>query len=300
MFDIAIIGGGPAGLTALLYAARSGKSAVLFEELFIGGQVVKTSDIRNYPGFPNGIDGFTIAEKMETQARSLGGIIKREGVLSIDLENKRIKTDVETYEAKTIILAMGAKPRKLGLPEEDQFVGSGISYCATCDGAFFADKTVCVVGGGDTAFFDALYLSSICKKVYIIHRRNEFRANVSMINAAFSRENIEPVKSAVVEKIIGDASLNSVLVRSTIDKTEREILVDGIFVAIGIAPSTALVKDKLTLDNGGFIITDENMGTSVQGIFAAGDVRNTVLRQIVTAASDGAIAATSAVMYLSK
>lgn len=296
MKDIVIIGGGPAGLAAGIYAARSGRNALLLESIYAGGQMTKTMNVENYPGFEQGIDGFSLATKLEKQALSFGLQIATDEVVGAELNGsvKRVHGVGKEYEAKTVIIATGASPRKLGLAREEELVGAGISYCATCDGAFFKNRSVAVVGGGDTAVADALYLARFVNKVYVVHRRDELRATEVLQKAAFAEEKIEFVLSSVPERILGEKQVTGLAVKNKAGE-ERELSVEGIFVAVGVEPNTALFKDALTLDRGGYIVTDAHMRTSIKGVYAAGDVRNTPLRQIVTAVADGAVAATSAV-----
>ncbi|MDO4564407.1 MAG: thioredoxin-disulfide reductase [Clostridia bacterium] len=296
MIDVAIIGGGPAGLTAGIYCMRGGAKTRLFEEMFVGGQIVKTHRVDNYPGFSNGPDGFELGAAFETHAKKLGLEIDYAPVVKLELteDRKTVFLPDKTIEAKAVILCMGAAPRPLGIEREEDFVGGGLSYCATCDGAFYKGKTAAVIGGGDTAVSDAIYLSALCKKVYLIHRRDELRASEALRRAAFERPNIEFIWDTVVEKLEGEKSLSGLLLRNKRTLETRTLEVDGVFVAVGIVPRTELVRDLLELTAEGFIKTDVNMETSVKGVFAAGDIRNTPLRQVITACADGAVAATRA------
>jgi len=298
MYDIIIIGAGPAGLNAALYASRAGKKTLVLEKTFAGGQAATTYEVDNYIGVEK-CDGAALAMKMASQATSLGAKIKYEDVLDINIEEKRIKTQKNEYKSKAIILSMGANPKKLGLENEDKLRGRGVSYCATCDGNFFKEKIACVVGGGDTALEDAIYLSALCKKVYLIHRRNSFRAVSLLINKVEENSKIECIFDSTVEKINGDNIMESIVVKNVKTNEETKIDTNALFVAIGTSPNTDIVKDKITLDENGYIITDENMKTSADGVFAAGDIRQKTLRQIITAASDGAVAANSAVTDIS-
>ncbi|MEG1810297.1 MAG: thioredoxin-disulfide reductase [Clostridia bacterium] len=300
MIDIAIVGGGPAGLSAGIYGARSGRSTVLFEGVFLGGQITRTASVENYPGFYESIDGFSIADKFEKQAVRFGLEIKSENVTALQLSGitKKIICGSNTYEAKTVIIATGAMPRKLGISREGELTGAGISYCATCDGAFFREKAVAVVGGGDTAVSDALYLAKFASRVYLVHRRNQLRAVQTLQDALRGEKRIELVLDNVPNEICGESAVSALKVRNVKTDAVRKLEVEGIFVAIGIDPNSSVVKDELKLDNGGYIITDTKLNTSVTGVFAAGDVRDTPLRQVVTAAADGAVAATSAIEYL--
>lgn len=289
--DIAVIGAGPGGLTAAMYAARYGRSVAVFEGAFAGGQMVKTVNIENYPGFENGTDGYTLADKMKKQAEKNGVLFKNETVKKIDCENKTVYTENGKETFKAIILAMGARARKLGVKGETEFLGKGVSYCATCDGMFFKGKTAVVAGGGDTALEDALFLKNICKKVYIVHRRDKFRAIKSLCDMAGKAENIEIVYSANIKEICGDTAVKYI-------KTEKgTIETDAVFIAVGNEPQSDICPDSIKNKNG-YIVTDENMQTSIKGIFCCGDLREKLLRQIVTACADGAAAAYGAAKLL--
>ena len=299
--SIAIIGGGPAGLAAGIYASRGGANVKLFEELFPGGQIVKTHKVENYPGLTGGPDGYTLAAALEKHAAEFDLPVVYGSVADLKLaeQEKTFTVNGEDYAADAVILCMGAGPRKLGHPDEDRFVGAGISYCATCDGAFYRGKDVAIVGGGDTAVADALYLSALCNKVYLIHRRDQFRAAATLVDRVKRAENVELVLNSTVAGLSGEDKLSSVTVEDKFTHEMRELPVSGLFVAVGILPRTELVKEQVELDGGGFIVTDKNMQTSIPGVFAAGDIRNTPLRQVVTACADGAVAATKAVEYVS-
>ncbi len=298
--SIAIIGGGPAGLAAGIYASRGGANVKLFEELFPGGQIVKTHKVENYPGLTGGPDGYALAAALEKHAAEFDLPVVYGSVADLKLAEteKTFTVNGEDYAADAVILCMGAGPRKLGHPDEDRFVGAGISYCATCDGAFYRGKDVAIVGGGDTAVADALYLSALCNKVYLIHRRDQFRAAATLVDRVKRAENVELVLNSTVAGLSGEDKLSSVTVEDKFTHEMRELPVSGLFVAVGILPRTELVKDQVELDGGGFIVTDKNMQTSIPGVFAAGDIRNTPLRQVVTACADGAVAATKAVEYV--
>lgn len=300
MIDIAIIGAGPAGLTAGLYAARGGANAVLFEEVFAGGQAAKTCQIDNYPGFEDGIEGSELGIRMERQALRFGLSIKYDPVLKLDLlyPVKRIETSAGTVEAKTVILCTGANPKKLGLPSEERLTGAGVSYCATCDGAFFRNKDVAVIGGGDTALSDALYLSRFASKVTLIHRRNELRGCSMLQKAVQDEPKIHLELEHVVTELHGEKLLDGLRVKHVKTGEEHTLSVSGVFAAVGIEPRTDIVRGMLPLTAGGYIQTDALMRTAVDGVYAAGDVRDTPLRQIVTAVADGAVAATAALEYL--
>lgn len=299
-FDVAIIGGGPAGLTAAVYASRGGMKTVIFEKALVGGQITTTADVENYPGFEDNMSGFDIADKMRKQAEKFGTEIKQENIMSIQSENfgKLVETDSNKYNAKTVILATGANPRKLGVQGEAKYTGRGVSYCATCDGALYRDKTVAVVGGGDSAVEEAIFLTKFAKKVYIIHRRDELRAVKLIQQRAFENDKIEIVWDSIVKEIKGGDFIEKVELYNKKTKEISELKLDGIFIYTGIKPNNELVKSVVKLDAQGFIITDEAMCTKVHGLYAAGDVVHKVLRQVVTAASDGATAAFSAEKWI--
>ena len=296
IFDSIIIGGGPAGYTAALYAARAGLDTVLIEKTSIGGQMTLTGDIENYPGFDEGIDGISLGMKMQSGAERFGAKTVYDEVLSVDFSQdiKKVVTFGGEYFAKTVIIAVGANPRELGLENETNFVGRGIHYCAHCDGRFYKDKTVAVVGGGNSAAADALYLSRLVKKVYLIHRRDTLRATKIYHKPLFEAENIEFLWNSRITELNGDKKLSSIKVNG------EELTVDGVFVSIGRRPATDFLKDILPLDENGYIIAGEDTKTSIPGVFVAGDVRTKKLRQVVTAVSDGAVAASEAEEYLAK
>ena len=301
MYDIIIIGGGPAGLTAAIYARRASKNVLVLEAMACGGQIVQAEKIENYPVCPN-ISGIDFATKLYNQTKELGAEIKFERAINInDLgEYKEVVTQKNTYQGKTVILATGSENRKLGLDNEDELVGHGVSYCATCDGMFFKDKDVAVVGGGDTAIDDARYLSNIVNKVYLIHRRDTFKAEEQEIEELKTKTNIEFVLNSNVTKLnTKDNNLSSIEIKYN-DGTTKEIDVSGIFIAVGRVPENQNFAKIINLDNKGYVIANENCHTNVDGIFVAGDSRVKELRQLVTAASDGAIAATEAIKYINK
>lgn len=299
-YDIGIIGGGPAGYTAALYAGRGGYTSVVIEKDIPGGQMAVTSTVENYPGFKT-VDGYDLAEKMKEQAHGFGCVSISDEAVGVELHGKRKKIILtgEEIEVGAVVIATGAKPRLLGVPGEKEYAGRGVSYCATCDGMFFRNKTVAVLGGGDTAFEDAMYLSNICEKVYIVHRRDSFRAASRTVEKAKEKSNIEFVLNKNVKEIAGEGGMvdHVVLLDKNSGETET-IKCSGVFVAIGRDPDTALFKDKVELDNNGYIIADETCKTSVEGVYAAGDVRTKVLRQIVTACADGACAIRAAEEWL--
>lgn len=300
IYDMIIIGSGPAGLTAGIYGKRAGLSILVMEGSFIqGGQIVNTYEVDNYPGLP-GISGMDLAEKMKDHLLAQGGKIVRGKVRSISLEGeiKIVHTKKEEYRAKTVVLAAGAVHRKLEVPGEDEFSGMGVSYCATCDGAFFKDKTVAVVGGGDVAVEDAIFLSRTCKKVYLIHRRDELRAAKVLQDALRNISNIELCWNRCVTEIGGGNQVEWIQTETTDTKQTERINVNGIFIAVGIIPDTGFIKDLIHLDTKGYVVAGENGQTNIPGIYAAGDIRTKQLRQIITAAADGANCVASAEKYL--
>lgn len=286
MYDVAIIGGGPAGMTAGLYAKRAGLNAIIFEGGFFGGQIVNSHKVDNYPGLP-GISGFELAEKLISQLKEFDIEIVNKKVISLNLseEEKIIETRKEKYTAKAVILAMGAKPRKLGIENEDIFTGNGISYCATCDGAFYKDKTVAVCGGGNTALDDVLYLTKFAKKIFLIHRRDTFRGDKVTLEKIQKEDKVEIITNSEIDKLLGEDKLLGIEL-----KGGRKIDIDGLFLAIGNEPQTELVKGQIELDSYGYIITDENLKTNLKLVYGAGDVIIKKLRQVITAQNDGAIA----------
>ena len=294
MYDIIIIGGGPAGLTAGIYAGQAGKKTLILEKVLAGGQTAQINNITNYPGFLS-VNGYELSESMKQQAVNSGVEFKREEVVSATLngEIKTIKTHKGEYTAKNVIIATGAFARELEVEGEKKYLGKGLSYCATCDGNFFKDKIVAVVGGGNSSMDDCIYLSNIAKKVYLIHRRDEFRSSENMTNkvkALAIDGNVEIITNSVITKINGNEVLESVDIFNKQDGTTKTLNVDGLFVAIGRKPDTEIFAGDLELNDGGYIKTDERMRTSIKNVYAVGDVRNTPLKQIVTACSDGAIA----------
>lgn len=292
IYDVAIIGGGPGGYTAALYCVRSGLSAVVLEKLSPGGQMAATNIVDNYPGFEEGIDGFTLGQKMKAGAERFGAQTVLAEVKSADLKSriKKIDSSEGVFEAKTVIIATGAEAKKLGLPEETQLAGKGVAYCATCDGMFYKNKTVAVVGGGNSAVADVLYLSNICKEVYLIHRRGELRASAVYMNALKAAGNVHLVWNSVVSKLLYDKTLTGITVQNVESGETSDIECSGLFVAVGRLPNTALFKDAVELDDSGYIVADESTRTNIPGVFAVGDVRTKALRQIVTACADGAVA----------
>ena len=296
MTDVAIIGAGTAGLTAAVYARRAGASVTIFEGEAPGGQIINTPEIDNFPGMP-GVSGYEYANKLYEQAQNFGAefvfdkVKKVEGSLE---EGFVLTTEYGTVcEAKTIIIASGVKRREMGLAGEQEFTGRGISYCATCDGAFFKGKTAAVFGGGNTAVEDAIYLAGICKKVYIIHRRNQFRADAALVDELLAHDNVETKLCFTVSGIRGEDKLTGVEL-TNIDGSREELTTDALFVAIGLIPENGVFKDIVELDDAGYVAADETCETSTPGVFAAGDCRTKDVRQLVTAAADGAVAAVAA------
>lgn len=291
-YDIAIIGGGPAGYSAALYCARAGFSTAVLEQLAPGGQMSTTSEIDNYPGFDDTIDGFDLAERMQRGAERFGAVTEFADVTSVQLtgETKLLKTSEGDFEARAVIIATGAAPRELGVAQEKELRGRGVAYCATCDGRMYKDKTVVVVGGGNTAAADAIFLAKLCKKVYLIHRRDSLRATKLYLDALQKMENVELVWNSKVKEFLHDAKVQGVVVENVQNGETRSIAAEGVFVAVGRVPNTEMFRGQLDLDNSGYIIADESTRTSVPGVYAIGDVRTKELRQIVTAAADGAVA----------
>lgn len=300
MYDLIIIGAGPAGLSAAVYAARAELDFIVIEgSMMQGGQVLTTYDVDNYLGLL-GIGGFDMGMKFAEHAKKLGVTFVTENVISMEIQKnvKSVKTDKNTYETKTIIIATGAVHKKAGIPGEAEFTGKGVSYCATCDGAFFKNKVTAVVGGGDVAVEDALYLSRMCGKVYLIHRRDEFRAAKSLVKKARETDNIEFILDSVVEKIDGENKVRSINIRSKKGATLKTLEVDGVFFAVGMQPVTAFVDKNIEMNEAGYIIAGEDCATNIPGVYAAGDIRTKQLRQIITAAADGANAVTSVEKYI--
>ena len=302
IYDMIIIGGGPAGYTAALYGARAGLSTLVIERMAPGGQMGLTGDIENYPGFDEGIDGFTLGMKMQAGAEKYGATTEYTEVtsLKLDSEIKEVVTTYSTFYGRTVAIATGANPRAIGLDNEASLIGRGVHYCAHCDGRFYKDKTVVVVGGGNSAVGDALYLSRLCKKVYLVHRRDSFRASKVYDAPLRASENIELVLDSVVSELVADARLTSVVTENVKSGEKRTIECDGIFVSIGRKPATEFLGDTLDLDKAGYIIAGESCETTIPGVYAVGDVRTKELRQVVTATADGAIAAHKAEEFISR
>lgn len=301
LYDVVIIGSGPAGVTAAIYAARAELDCVVLEkEPMSGGQIVNTYEVDNYPGL-QGINGFDMGMKFREHADYLGAVHLYGEVVRVEDQKTHKVIHLaggEQIRSKSIVIATGAKYRRLMAAGEDELTGMGVSYCATCDGAFFKNRVVAVVGGGDVAVEDAIFLARICKKVYVIHRRDEFRAAKTLSSRLMKMENVEICWNHTVKQIQGEDKVTGLVITNVHTQEEKEIQVDGVFIAVGTTPNTDMVKGLVDIDKGGYIVADETCKTSVPGIFAAGDVRTKQLRQVVTAASDGAVAITGVENYL--
>ena len=300
IYDMVILGGGPGGYTAALYAARAGLSVVVLEKLSAGGQMALTQQIDNYPGFEEGVDGFELAEKMQAQAHRFGAETEYAEVTAVDLkaDPKVIESSEGTFYGRTVVIATGANPRELGVAAERELVGRGVAYCAACDGMAFRGKTVVVVGGGNSAVADALLLSRIAQKVILVHRRDTLRATKVYHEPLQRAENVEFRWNSAVVELLHDGRLTGVRLRDLLSGEESVLDCDGVFVSVGRKPATELVADQLALDGSGYIVADETTVTSVPGVYAVGDVRTKLLRQVVTAVSDGAVAVHLAEEYL--
>ena len=302
IYDMIIVGGGPGGYTAALYAARAGLDVLIIERLSAGGQMNLTDKIDNYPGFPEGVDGFQLSMNMQQQAERFGAATKYAEVMSLELDGKEktVKTNEGIYKAKTVVISTGAGPRQLGVDRENEMIGRGVGYCAHCDGMFYRGKTVAIVGGGNSAAAEALYLSRIAKEVILIHRRDSLRATQIYPKPLQEASNIRFLWDSQVTELLGEEILEGVVVEN-LKTGERERLdVQGLFVSIGRRPATELVKDRLTLDSAGYIMAGEDTKANIPGVYAVGDVRTKELRQIVTAVADGAMAAHVAEAYLAE
>ena len=302
IYDMLIIGGGPGGYTAALYAARAGLSVAVLEKLSAGGQMALTHQIDNYPGFEDGVDGFELGAKMQAQAERFGAVTEYAEVYETDLtaDPKSVKTSEGEFLGRTVVIATGASPRELGLPNEQSLIGRGVAYCAACDGMFYKGKTVVVVGGGNSAAADALLLSRVAKKVILVHRRDTLRATKIYHQPLMDAENVEFCWNSTVKEILHGDKVSGVIVKDVNSGEEKQIDCEGVFVSIGRKPATELVAGQLSLDNSGYIVADESTKTSVGGVFAVGDVRTKQLRQVVTAVADGAVAAHMAEEYLAE
>lgn len=300
VYDMIVIGGGPAGYTAALYAARAGLDTIVLEKLSAGGQMALTMQIDNYPGFEEGVDGFTLGEKMQAGAERFGVKTELAEVLwaELDGEVKKLVTDQGDFFGKTVVISTGANPRQLGVEKEQLLVGRGVNYCAACDGMFYKDKVVVVVGGGNSAVADAMILSRIAEKVMIVHRRDTLRATKVYHDALDKAENVELVWDSVVSELLHEEKLTGLKIKNVKTGEESVLDCDGVFISVGRAPVTELFKDVLEMDKAGYIVADESTKTNVPGVFAAGDVRTKALRQVVTAVADGAMAAHYAEEYL--
>ena len=300
IYDMVIIGGGPGGYTAALYAARAGLSVVVLEKLSPGGQMALTTQVDNFPGVDAGIDGYTLGEIMQRNAESFGAVTELAEVQRVDLSSdpKKIETNEGTFYGKTLVYAAGAGPRELGLPNEKALTGRGVNYCASCDGMFYKGKTVVVVGGGNSAVEDALLLSRVAKKVIVVHRRDTLRATKVYHKPLMEAENVEFFWNSAVTQLLENGKLTGIVVQNLLTGEETTVDCDGIFISIGRKPATALMDGQVELDKSGYILADETTRTSCPGVFAVGDVRTKAVRQIVTAASDGAVAVHFAEEYL--
>lgn len=316
IYDIIIVGAGTAGLSAAIYGVRAGKRVLVLEEKTYGGQIVNTPAVENYPGISK-ISGFEFATNLYNQAVGLGakvkltkvvkveeikavttGLDENEGLTTANVDMKKVVTDTEEYMANAVILATGAKNRPLGLDREKELIGAGVSYCATCDGMFFRGRDVVCVGGGNTALEDAIFLSNYCNKIYLVHRRDQFRGEEKLVELVMSKDNVELVLNSKVIELIGDDAVEGVVIENTLDRSIRKLKCNGVFVAIGQIPDNERYSDLVELDNLGYIVAGEDCKTSCNGIFAAGDCRTKTVRQLTTAAADGAVAALAACEYM--
>lgn len=302
IYDIVIIGGGPAGYTCALYSARAGLDTILIEKMAPGGQMALTGDIDNYPGFEDGIDGFTLGMKMQQGAEHFGAKTEYTEVLSVDFSQKikKVETTSGSIFGKTVVISTGANHRELGIANEEKLIGKGIHYCAHCDGRFYKDKTAIVVGGGNSAAADALYLSRLAKKVYVVHRRDTLKATKIYHEPLFKADNVEFLWNSTIDDFIVDNKVVGAKVKNIIDNSITEIACDGIFISIGRKPATEFLSDKVQLDENGYIVADESTKTNISGVYAIGDVRTKVLRQVVTAVADGAVAVHYAEEYIAQ
>lgn len=302
IYDMVIIGGGPGGYTAALYAARAGLQVVILEKLSAGGQMAQSHQIDNYPGFPEGIDGFTLAMQMQQQAERFGAVTEYAEVTALDLQAspKKIESSEGTFYGRTVVIATGAGPRELGVPREQELLGRGVAYCAACDGMFYRGKTVAVVGGGNSAAADAMLLSRVAKEVILIHRRDTLRATKVYHEPLKNAENVRFLWNSQVTELLSGEKLTGLRVKNLQSGQEQEIAVDGLFVSVGRKPATSLVAGQLALDEGGYIIAGESTKTNIPGVYAVGDVRTKQLRQVVTAVADGAMAVHMAEEFLAE
>lgn len=299
IYDIAIIGAGPAGLSAAIYGRRAGLNTICFESNVHGGQIINTPEVENYPALGK-VSGVEYASNIYDQAVGFGAVVEYKAVTDVDFsgEIKKVICGSEEYQAKSVIIATGVTRRKLEIPGEDRLLGAGVSYCATCDGLFFKDKTAVVVGGGNTALEDAVYLAGVCEKVYIVHRRDTFRGDRHEVEKVLKNEKIQVVYDTIPLSIEGSGKVERLRVKNVKTGEEKDIFTSAVFVAVGLIPQNDMFKGKVELTPDGYIMADESCKTSVEGVFAAGDTRNKTLRQLVTATSDGAVAATAAAAYV--
>ncbi len=302
IYDVVILGGGPAGYTSALYAARAGLDTLVIEKMSVGGQMTLTGDIDNYPGFPDGVDGFSLGMSMQSGAERFGAETQYDEVLAVDFgeQIKKIKTLGGEICAKTVIIATGANPRELGIENESALTGRGVHYCAHCDGRFYKDKTVAVVGGGNSAAQDALYLSRLAKKVYLIHRRDTLRATKIYHKPLLETTNVEFLWDSAVQEFIVEDKFAGVVVKNLKTQESKNLLCDGLFISIGRKPATEFLNGAVALQKNGYVLADETCKTNISGVFVAGDVRTKILRQVVTAVSDGAVAANMAEEYITE
>ncbi|MBQ2946953.1 MAG: thioredoxin-disulfide reductase [Bacilli bacterium] len=301
MYDIIIIGAGPAGMTAAIYASQARKKILILEKSVYGGQIVNADKVKNYPGFEE-ISGYEYANKLYNQVKTFNPDFKFEEVVEIKNNNefKEVITNKNSYKSNSIIIATGAKNRKLGLPNEDKLIGKGVSYCSTCDGIFFKDKKVAITGGGNNAIDDALYLSDIANKVYLIYRQKDFKIDSLNLEKLKERNNVEFILNSNITELIGNEKLENIVVKDNDTGIENRLDVEGIFIAIGHIPLSSMCKNLVKINELGYIIADENCNTNIEGIFAAGDVRIKPVRQLTTACGDGTVAAINACKYLNK
>ena len=298
--DLIIIGAGPAGLTAALYAGRSRIKTLVLEKMVVGGRILMSESIENFPGFPGSVSSRDLMQRMEKQVKELGVEIEPGEVKELDCQAKIVKTDSKTYSAKSLIIASGSRPRKIGVAGEERLTGRGVSYCATCDGPLYKEKNVFIIGGGNTVAEEALYLARFARRVNIVHRRGDLRASAILQERLKANERIGFVLSSIVTEIMGSGRVDALRIKNVDTNIEQVLPCDGVFIYIGYEPETEFVKNKLKLDESGFIITDESMSTSQEGVFACGDCRKKSLYQVITACSDGATASDSAYKYMSK
>lgn len=298
MYDLVIIGAGPAGLTAALFAGRSRLNTLLIEKMAVGGRILMSESIENYPGFPGGVSSRELMGKMEEQVKELGVKIINDEVLDLDCSKKTIKTSGATYQAAAIIIASGARPRKLNVPGEEEYTGRGVSYCATCDAPFFKEKKLVIVGGGNAVAEEAIYLSRFASQVNVVHRRQDLRASAILQERMRQNKKINFILSSVLTRIKGTKKVESVTIKDLLSGKENDFNCDGVFIYIGYLPETIFLKGKLKMDEAGFITADENMAVSVEGIFACGDCRKKGLYQVINACGDGAVAADSAYKFI--